>query len=317
MSKSSLKVGALRWIAFAAFALVCVYGARPAYAANAYAVVSANGSATITHDSTAHASGSTGSSTDVPNLLGTWYPLDETTTGQNALFPSDVANRVISVVFDRTCDPSAGGQAIAPASTNSMFSGCNSVTEIRNLDRLDPRNVVDSSRMFYQCRQLRSLDFGDWSSNKSSDMSQMFYGCSSLKTIHGTAGLVTAHATTMRSMFQTCSSLTSLDMSGWDTSNVTNMFWTFMSCGALADVNGLNDCDTSHVRDFTSVFSDCASLTSIPRFSTASAEQMHGMFSGCTGLTSVDMSQFDTSHATTFDYMLSGCTNLVSVVGCD
>ena len=40
----------------------------------------------------------------------------------------------------------------------------------------------------------------------------------------------------MASMFGTCSALTSLDVSGWNTSNVTNMNSMFSGCSALKTI---------------------------------------------------------------------------------
>ena len=40
----------------------------------------------------------------------------------------------------------------------------------------------------------------------------------------------------MASMFGTCSALTSLDVSKWDTSNVTNMSNMFSGCSALKTI---------------------------------------------------------------------------------
>ena len=37
-------------------------------------------------------------------------------------------------------------------------------------------------------------------------------------------------------MFGTCSALTSLDLSGWDTSKVTNMKYMFTNCKALKTI---------------------------------------------------------------------------------
>ena len=41
----------------------------------------------------------------------------------------------------------------------------------------------------------------------------------------------------MNSMFEGCSSLASLDLSGWDTSNVTDMSWMFRGCSSLREVS--------------------------------------------------------------------------------
>ncbi|MBQ3920443.1 MAG: BspA family leucine-rich repeat surface protein, partial [Oscillospiraceae bacterium] len=54
-----------------------------------------------------------------------------------------------------------------------------------------------------------------------------FDGFSSLESIEGLEYLDTSSVTDMRGMFMSCSSLTSLDLSGFDTSNVTAMYGMF------------------------------------------------------------------------------------------
>ena len=66
----------------------------------------------------------------------------------------------------------------------------------------------------------------------------------------------------MSHMFEGCSKLPSLDVSGWDTSKVTNMYQMFYGCSKLPslDVSGW---DTSKVTDMSHMFSYCSSLASL------------------------------------------------------
>jgi surface protein len=63
------------------------------------------------------------------------------------------------------------------------------------------------------------------------------------------------------------------------------------------------------------MFSNCSSLTSLDlsNFDTSNATNMSAMFSNCSSLTSLDLSNFDTSKVVTMDYMFSGCLKLTSV----
>ena len=54
----------------------------------------------------------------------------------------------------------------------------------------------------------------------------------------------------------------SIDLSGLDTSNVTNMSGMVSRCAALAELN-LSGFDTSRVTDMSSVFSGCSSLAEL------------------------------------------------------
>jgi surface protein len=63
-------------------------------------------------------------------------------------------------------------------------------------------------------------------------------------------------------MFSNCSSLQTLDVSNWNTSNVTNMNYMFSLCRSLQtlDVSGWN---TSNVTNIASMFGACRSLQTL------------------------------------------------------
>ena len=66
----------------------------------------------------------------------------------------------------------------------------------------------------------------------------------------------------MSSMFAYCSGLTSLDLSGFDTSAVTNMEMMFNNCSKLTSLN-LSSFDTSAVTSMDYMFAYCSNLTSL------------------------------------------------------
>lgn len=135
-------------------------------------------------------------------------------------------------------------------------------------------------------------------------------------------------ATTFR-MFRDCSRLISVDLSGLDTSKVTEMgredTWKsgmFSGCTRLAYLD-LSSLDTSNVTSMGCMFEDCSSLTSLDlsTFDTSNVVDMNSMFAGCTKLTSLDLSGFDTSKVTnmgskssrTAAGMFENCSSLVSL----
>ena len=60
----------------------------------------------------------------------------------------------------------------------------------------------------------------------------MFDSCSSLKSLD-ISKFNTSNVTSMKGMFYGCSTLTSLDLSSFNTSNVTNMGYMFYNCSSL------------------------------------------------------------------------------------
>ena len=76
------------------------------------------------------------------------------------------------------------------------------------------------------------------------------------------SGLDTSQVTDMKFMFSGCSSLTALDLSGLDTSKVTDMKFMFFGCSALSSLD-LSGLDTSKVTDMGAMFVSCSSLSSL------------------------------------------------------
>ena len=83
-------------------------------------------------------------------------------------------------------------------------------------------------------------------------------------------------------MFSDCSSLTSLDLSGFNTLNVTNMERMFYECSSLTSLD-LSNFNTSNVTNMRDMFAYCTSLTSLDlsNFNTSKVTNMYGMFWNC------------------------------------
>ena len=141
-----------------------------------------------------------------------------------------------------------------------------------------------------------------------------FSGMSNLTTIIGIENLMTDDVTNMRNMFNYCSSLKSLDVSGFNTENVTDMNSMFDNCSSLKslDVSGFN---TEKVTDMNSMFDNCSSLKSldVSGFNTEKVTDMSEMFWNCSSLTSLDVSGFNTAKVTDMSEMFRYCSSLTSL----
>lgn len=91
-----------------------------------------------------------------------------------------------------------------------------------------------------------------------------------------------------QAMFGVCRNLTSIDLSGFDTSKVIDMSNMFMGCSELTELN-LSGIDTSKVLDMRWMFNECYKLTTLDlsSFDTSKVRAMHGMFWGCDSLTTI------------------------------
>ena len=86
-------------------------------------------------------------------------------------------------------------------------------------------------------------------------------------------------------MFGGCSSLQSINLSSFNTTNVENMIEMFFGCSSLQSIN-LSSFNTTNVKDMRYMFWDCSSLQSIDlsSFNTTSVKYMMSMFNGCSSL---------------------------------
>lgn len=114
-------------------------------------------------------------------------------------------------------------------------------------------------------------------------MNNLWY---SIRYLNGLNSINTSKVTSMLDMFEE-SNVSSLDITKWDTSNVTNMHGMFYGCNALGTLD-------------------------VSNFDTSSVTAMAHMF-GHTGLTTLDISSFDTSNVTDMSYMFHGCTSLTTI----
>ena len=89
----------------------------------------------------------------------------------------------------------------------------------------------------------------------------------------------------------------------------------FYRCEALKQIEGLEYLNTSEVKDMSSMFSDCAALTSLDlkNFNTKDVTKMDRMFSGCAALTSLDLKNFNTKNVTDVPVRVSDCWALTSL----
>ena len=96
----------------------------------------------------------------------------------------------------------------------------------------------------------------------------------------------------MSCMFDGCSSLTSLDLSGLGAPNVTDMSSMFFGCLSLKSLD-LSSFDASSAKDMSEMFKGCSRLTflDLSGLGASSAEDMSGMFHGCPGLRTVTLGE--------------------------
>ena len=196
-----------------------------------------------------------------------------------------------------------------------------------DLSKADASHVTTMAGMFANCdSNLESVDLSGLNTCNLECTASMFsgYNIDYEEREHGQitslnmSGFQTSKVTKMSGMFCGCSALTSLDLSSFDTSNVTDMSYmfgtVFYGCEKLTALD-LSSFDTSNVTDMQEMFCNCSSLTSLDlsSFDTSNVTNMDAMFDHCTALISLNLSSFDTSKVTSMKDMFSGCSSLTSL----
>lgn len=123
--------------------------------------------------------------------------------------------------------------------------------------------------------------------------------------------IIPINATSCYDMFYGCKSLTQLNLSNFDTSQVINMSGIFSACTALTQLN-LSNFNTNNVSAMSGIFNCCYKLTQLDlsSFDTSKVVYMDNMFSHCKSLTQLDLSNFDTSEVYRMDDMFYDCPKL-------
>ena len=245
-------------------------------------------------------------------------------TGLNLLDTSevtDVSGMFYNCASLETIDVS-GFDTANITNMSSLFSGCSSLSSL-NVSNFNTSNVTNMGAMFYGCSSLTTLDLSTFNVSKVTMMGGMFSTCTNLNTlildnwdfgnnysIGGMLGGINVANFSAKNWKNFPASFTNIfgrsmggaatniNVTGWDLTGVTSISGLFCS-NAIENIVGINT--WIHTDDLTDISQ---------------------MFNGAS-ITSIDLSEFDTSNITNFSSMFSGCTKLESidisnfVINCD
>ena len=201
--------------------------------------------------------------------------------------PAEAVNKVYCIYYDdgemtisqNEIESEAGRTVVEKGFYSCPMNCSQQMTTVRFVGAVKPNSCND---WFNSCRNI--VQFKNFENlYLPSDICGMFCACKSLTSLD-LSNFDTSKVTKMNALFMCCESLTNIDLSNFDTSNVTNMEDMFRGCKALTNITFEENFDTSQVTDMSYMFADCSSLTSL------------------------DLSNFDTSKVTNMDAMFAWCT---------
>lgn len=202
--------------------------------------------------------------------------------------------------------------ALMTDNSNKMFYEMRQVTSI-DTTGIKTSDVTNMSHMFFYCDSLTGLDLSNFDTSKVTDMSYMFAACPRLKRLD-IRGFDTSNVIDLSYIFAGGNDLTELDVSNFDTSKVKNMAGMFVYCQSLTEID-VSNFDTSQVTNMCRMFSRCYKLSrlNVSNFNTTNVTDMSWMLHQLWEITELDVSNFDTSKVTDMSYMFCGCKSLTEL----
>lgn len=187
---------------------------------------------------------------------------------------------------------------------NCFPVGCS----LTNVDKINSSNIRTMEHMFAGCN-LISHEIENFDVSNSRNLHSMLGRVDSNSL--DLSGWNTSNVCDMNLLFSACGNLTSLNVSTWDTSNVYDMGYMFQDCSGLTSLD-LSSFDTSNVTDMNGMFRNCKNLTSIDltHFNTSSVKRMEEVFAGCSNLSSLDLSSWDVTNVKFMNNLFASCTSL-------
>ncbi|MCR5201890.1 MAG: DUF285 domain-containing protein [Lachnospiraceae bacterium] len=225
-----------------------------------------------------------------------------------------------------------------------FFASCCYLKEIRGLENLDVSKVANMSYTFQGCENLKTLDLSNWKTDKLNNIQSCFNSCSNLKEIKGLNNLNVLNVTNMSYMFYNCHNIETLDISNWQTNNLSDIQSIFKDCRNLKEIKGLNNLNVSKVQNMDYMFSDCNNIKTtdltgwqtdnlrsmenafnwcinlkeikgLENLNVSKIKNMSGLFQFCFNLENVDISNWKLNSFSDMRYMFKNCTRLKEIKG--
>ena len=115
-------------------------------------------------------------------------------------------------------------------------------------------------------------------------------------------------------LFESCYNIAEIDLSNFDSSEVTSMASMFSECSKLDNIN-FGNINTSSVTNMSKMFQNCPGLTQLDlrTFKTPKLQSIEYMFYGSYNIFSLDLTSFDTSQVTSMEFMFYGMQSLLDI----
>ena len=231
-----------------------------------------------------------GTDEESENIVAT-YALDAENCPWDNYNGDGNAVNITSVVFRN--------RLVGRTSLSGFFYNCQ-FPEI-DVSMIDTSTVTNAGGCFAGCTQLTSIDLSSWDTSNMTSMGGIFSGDANLSTVNiDGIDFSSMNSSGIGGMFGGCTNVTSVSAKNW-TNLPTNLSscwgrsWSLNSGSPSIDVSGW---DVSNVTAFNGFFANCpaSSITGLDTWNTASLVDAYQCFYGMNNLTSLDISSWDFSN---------------------
>ena len=148
---------------------------------------------------------------------------------------------------------------------------------------------------------------------KIKDCSYMFYNCPNIISLD-LSSFDTQNVSNMNHMFGRCYNVKEIILIDFITNKVNDMSYMFLKCKSLCYLD-LYYFKTENVNTMCCMFQECFDIMEIkmPLFNTINVKDMSNMFCKCYKLKELDLSSFNTTNVTNMGHMFDECCNLENI----
>ena len=172
----------------------------------------------------------------------------------------------VKIVLGKNVTADDIGNCQAETPTGSIAAAIWSKTDITDAEVYftvrNNANILlneDSSKMFFSCKKIKSLDLSGFNTSNVTNMDRMFNLNQALTSIN-LSNFNTDNVITMQYLFCSCIALTSVNLSSFNTNNGTYLMSMFYDCTALTTIKASDSFVITDGTDTSNMFGSCSQL---------------------------------------------------------
>ena len=262
------------------------------------------------------------------------YLLFKPVPGKNTLSNEDVSWKH-SIYGEKIKAIGFTDKVYLPEDSSGLFSnkpGSYTLVEFLDTSKIDTSKVKNMSNLFFLSK-IKEINLDTWDTSNVTNMSLMFdsseaeklnisnLNTKNVRSMNGmfsnlsTSGFKdldlskwdTSNVTDISRMFTLNYSTEKINVSNWDTSKITKMEDAFSGAHNLKEIKGIENWNTSNVKTIHNMFAYSENLKSLnlSKWNTSNVEDMSELFLGAEGLAYLNIENWDTGKVESFDNIFS------------